>query len=178
MPIRRQAIILANDDLAYCLICMTPPQCVIHSHRPGKVMEFDPWLEKSLNFMLTWKNGIFPGKVIENQWIQSHWKKSCAMLNLFELENNDDCMIKSISLSSHLRPNWWNHAWDFLSRATGYIVAGSCTNCYIVSAQPSQAAYAGKVLKIKVSCLWLSLMGSLWCRTLQSYREKDQINIR
>ena len=38
------------------------------SHRPGKVMEFNPWLEKSLNFMLTWKNGILPGKVIENQW--------------------------------------------------------------------------------------------------------------
>ena len=37
------------------------------SHRPGKVMEFNPWLEKSLNFMLTWKNGILPGKVIENQ---------------------------------------------------------------------------------------------------------------
>ena len=42
---------------------------IIHgSHRPGKVMEFNPWLEKSLNFILTWKNGILPGKVIENQW--------------------------------------------------------------------------------------------------------------
>ena len=38
------------------------------SHRPGKVMEFNPWLEKSLDFMLTWKNGILPGKVIKNQW--------------------------------------------------------------------------------------------------------------
>ena len=46
---------------------LSQPQCVHMVHRPGKVMEFNPWLEKSLNFMLTWKNGILPGKVIENQ---------------------------------------------------------------------------------------------------------------
>ena len=30
-------------------------------------MEFDSGLEKSWNFMLDWKNGIFHGKVIEKQ---------------------------------------------------------------------------------------------------------------
>ena len=49
-------------------------------HRPGKVMEFNPWLEKSWNFMLTWKNGILPRKVIENQW--KSLKNVIAMLNL------------------------------------------------------------------------------------------------
>ena len=44
----------------------SPIKELIHgSYKPGKVMEFKACLEKSLNFMLAWKNGILPGKGIE-----------------------------------------------------------------------------------------------------------------
>ena len=47
-------------------------------------------------------------------------------------------------------------------------------SCYIVAVRPSQAACAGKASMIKAPCLWLSLMGSLWCRT-QCLTGKNQI---
>ena len=135
------------------------------SHRPGKVMEFNPWLEKSLNFMLTWKNGILPGKVMENQ------RKSLK---------NSVCHVKSnLNMKTlmilWLKVSFCHCIWDQIgetmlsdlhSRATGYIVADRWTTCYIVWIKPSQATCVGKASMIKAPCLSLSLMGSLWCRTL------------
>ena len=69
--LRRHDIILTSQWRYFCVMCPLGnimPNVNHGSHRPGKVMEFNPWLEKSLNFMFTWKNGILPGKVIENQW--------------------------------------------------------------------------------------------------------------
>ena len=136
------------------------------SHRPGKVMEFNPWLEKSLNFMLTWKNGILPGKVIENQW-KSLKKFMCHVkLNL----NLKIMMIVWFKVSV------CHHIWDqigetmlgtFLAEllVTLLQVAASFVTLYQLM-QPSQAAYAEKALMMEVSCFWPSLMGPLWCRTL------------
>ena len=50
-----------------------------------------------------------------------------------------------------------------------------CVAC--VSVKPCQAAYAGKVSMIKATCIWLSLVGSLWCRTLH-LTGKNQINMK
>ena len=135
------------------------------SHRPGKVMEFNPWLEKSLNFMLTWKNGILPGKVIENQWKSLKNFMCHVKVNL----NMKTLMIMWLKVS--LCHYFWDQISetmlsDLHSRASCYIVADSWTTCYIVAVKPSQAACAGKASIIKSPCLWLSLMGSLWCRTL------------
>ena len=140
------------------------------SHRPGKVMEFNPWLEKSWNFMFTWKNGILPGKVIENQWKSLKNSMCHVKLNL-NMKIIDYCMIK-VSLCYYI----WDQIGetmpaDMHSRATCYIVANIWTTCYIVAVRPSQAACAEKASMIKAPSLWLSLMRSLWCRTL-SYREK------
>ena len=146
------------------------------SHRPGKVMEFNPRLEKSLNFMLTWKNGILPGKVIENQWrslknVMCHGKVNLNMKTLI-------IIWLKVSLCHYI----WDQIGetmlpDLHSRATCYIVADSWTTCYIVAVKPSQAACAGKASMIKALCLWLSLMGSLWCRRLY-LTVKNQINIK
>ena len=135
------------------------------SHRPGKVMEFNPWLEKSLNFMFTWKNGILPGKVIENQWKSLKNFMCHVKLNL----NMKTLMIiwLKVSLCHYI----WDQIGetmlaDLHSKASCYIVADSWTTCYIVAVKPSQAAYAGKASIIKAPCLWLFLMRSLWCRKL------------
>ena len=128
-------------------------------------MEFNPWLEKSLNFMFTWKNGILPGKVIENQW-KSLKNFMCHVKLYFEHENTDDIWLK-VSLCHYI----WDQIGetmlaDLHSRASCYIVADSWTTCYIVAVKPSQAAYAGKASMIKAPCLWLVLMRSVWCRKL------------
>ena len=145
-------------------------------HRPGKVMEFNPWLEKSLNFMLAWKNGILPGKVIENQW---------KSLKNFMCHVKVDLNMKTLMIIL-LKVPLCHYIWDQIgetmftdlhSRATCYIVADSWTTCYSVAVKPSQAACAGKASMIKTPCLWLSLMGSLWCRT-QYLTGKNQINIK
>ena len=100
------------------------------SHRPGKVMEFNPWLEKSLNFMFTWKNGILPGKVIENQWKSLKNLMCHVKLNL----NMKTLMIiwLKVSLCHYI----WDQIGetmlaDLHSRASCYIVADSWTTCYI-----------------------------------------------
>ena len=139
-------------------------------------MEFNSWLEKSLNFMLAWKNGILPGKVIENQW-KSLKKFMCHV----ELNLN----MKTVTIT-WLKLSFYHYIWDQIgetmlgdlnSRATCYIVADSWTTCHIVAVKPSQTAYAGKASMIKDPCLWLSLVGSLWCRTLH-LTGKYQINIK
>ena len=118
------------------------------SNRPGKVMEFNPWLEKSLNFMFTWKNWILPGKVIENQWKSLKNFMCYVKLNL----NMKTLMIIWLKVSLY------HYIWDQIgetmladlhSRASCYIVADSWTTCYIVAVKPSQAAYAGKASMIK-----------------------------
>ena len=74
----------SGSTLAYLMACcLTAPSHYLNQHwlvikgllwhthgsyKPGKVIEFQAYLEKSLNLMLAWKNGILPGKVIENQW--------------------------------------------------------------------------------------------------------------
>ena len=135
------------------------------SHKPGKVMEFNPWLEKSWNFMFTWKNWILPGKVIENQWKSLKNFMCHVKLNL----NMKTLMIiwLKVSLCHYI----WDQIGetmlaDLHSRASCYIVADSWTTCYIVAVKPSQAAYAWKASMIKAPCLWLFLMRSLWCRKL------------
>ena len=135
------------------------------SHKPGKVMEFNPWLEKSWNFMFTWKNWILPGKVIENQWKSLKNFMCHVKLNL----NMKTLMIiwSKVSLCHYI----WDQIGetmlaDLHSRASCYIVADSWTTCYIVAVKPSQAAYAWKASMIKAPCLWLFLMRSLWCRKL------------
>ena len=143
------------------------------SHRPGKVMEFNPWLEKSWNFMLTWKNGILPGKVIENQWkslknFMCHGKLNLNMKTLIILWLKVSlCHYICGQISETMLA-------DMHNRATCYIVADIWTTFYIVAVRPSQAACAGKASMIKAPCLWLSLMGSLWCRT-QCLTGKNQI---
>ena len=137
-------------------------------------MEFNPWLEKSLNFMLAWKNGVLPGKVIENQW-----KSLKNLMCHVELNLN----MKTVTIT-WLKLSFYHYIWDQIGetmladlncRATCYIVADSWTTCHIVAVKPSQAACAGKASMIKDPCLWLSLMGSLWCRTLH-LTGKNQIN--
>ena len=143
-------------------------------------------LEKSWNLTLDLKShGIlcWPGKMtfcLEKSLkiSGSHWKISCAMLNL-------------ILIWKH----WWlYHVYDkkchfvikfetilvkpyLHSRATCYIIADSWTTCYIVRVKPCQAAYAGKVSMVKAPCIWLSLVGSLWCKTLH-LTGKNQINMK
>ena len=135
------------------------------SNKPGKVMEFNPWLEKSWNFMFTWKNWILPGKVIENQWKSLKNFMCHVKLNL----NMKTLMIiwLKVSLCHYI----WDQIGetmlaDLHSRASCYIVADSWTTCYIVAVKPSQAPYAWKASMIKAPCLWLFLMRSLWCRKL------------
>ena len=122
--------------------------------------------------MLTWKNGIFPGKVIENQWKSLKNFMCHVKINL----NMKTSMIIwfEISLCHYI----WDQIGetmlaDLHSRAICYIVADSWTTCYIVAVKPSQAACPGKASMIKAPCLWLSLMGSLWCRTLYLTRKKS-----
>ena len=154
--------------------------CTNHgSHKPGKVMEFNPWLEKWLNFMLTWKNGILPGKVIENQ------RKSLKN-SVCHVKNNLN--MKTLMIL-WLKVSFCHYIWDQIgetmlsdlhSRATGYFVADSWTTCYIVWIKPSQAACVGKASMIKAPCLWLSLMGVLVVQNTISYREnsnKYQVNL-
>ena len=40
----------------------------------------------------------------------SHWKITCALLNLIWTWKHWLMYDKSVTLSLHLRPNWWNHA--------------------------------------------------------------------
>ena len=141
------------------------------SHRPGKVMEFNPWLEKSWNFMLTWKNGILPGKVIENQ------RKS---LKNFMYHVKVNLNMKTLMII-WLKVSFCHYIWDQIgetmlsdlhSRATCYIVADSWTTCYIVWIWPSQAACAGKASVIKAPCHWLS-DGVLGVQNTTSHRKKS-----
>ena len=75
-------------------------------------------LEKSWNLTLDLKShGIlcWPGKLafcLEKSLkiSGSHWKISCAMLNLIWTWKHWWLYDKSVTLSSHLRPYWWNHA--------------------------------------------------------------------
>ena len=125
------------------------------SHRPGKVMEFNPWLEKSLNFMLTWKNGILPGKVIENQ---RKSLKNC-MYHVKVNLNMKILMIIWFKISfCHYISDQIGEAMlsGLLSRATCYIVADSWTTCYIVWSKPKKTVFAGKASRIKAACqcLW------------------------
>ena len=149
--------------------------CLMHgSHRPGKVMEFNPWLEKSLNLMLTWKNGILPGKVIENQ------RKSLKNFMYHVKVNLNMKTLKIIWFKVSFYHDIWDQIGetmllDLFSRATCYIVADSWTTCYIVWIKPNQAVFAGKALRIKAPChcLW----GVLVVQNTISYR-KNQINIK
>ena len=113
-------------------------------------MEFNPWLEKSLNFLFTWKNGILPGKVIENQWKSLKNFMCHVKLNL---------NMKTL-MTIWLKVSLCHYIWDQIcetmladlhSRASCDIVANSWTTCYIVAVKPSQAAYAGKASMINDS---------------------------
>ena len=139
-------------------------------------MEFNPWLEKSLNFILTWKNGILPGKVIENQW-KSLKKFVCHVkLNL----NLKILMIVWLKV--------WvcHHIWDqigetmlahFLSRATCYIVAGGCTT-YLHSISSAQPRSICRENIKDQSFLPLTVPGGvLVVQNTTSYKKKNQINI-
>ena len=145
------------------------------SHRPGKVMEFNPWLEKSLNFMFTWKNGILPGKVIENQWKSLKNFMCHAKLNL----NMKTLMI--IWLKVSLCHNIWDQIGetmlaDLHSTASCYIVADSGTTCYIVAAQPSSIC---RESINDQSSLPLTVSDEvLVVQKTTSYRENDKMNIR
>ena len=147
-----------------------------YMNRPGKVMEFNPWLEKSLHFMLTWKNGILPGKVIENQ------RKSLKKF-MYHVKVNSKVKILMIRL---LKVSFCSYIWDqigetmlsdLLSRATCYIVADSWTTCYIVWIyKPNLAVFVGKHQPSKLPATVSE--GSLWCRTLDILQGKNQINIK
>ena len=122
--------------------------------------------------MFTWKNGILPGKVIENQWkslknFMCHVKLNLSMKTLM-------IIWLKVSLCHYI----WDQIGetmlaDLHSRASCYIVADSWTTCYIVAVKPSPAAYAGKASMIKAPCLWLFLMRSLWCRKLHLTGKKS-----
>ena len=93
--------------------------------------------------MFTWKNGILPGKVIENQW---------KSLKSFMCHVKLDLNMKTLMII-WLKVSLCHYIWDQIgetmladlhSRASCYIVADSWTTCYIVAVKPSQAAYAGK----------------------------------
>ena len=142
------------------------------SNRPGKVMEFNPWLEKSLNFMFTWKNGILPGKVIENQW------KSLKNFMCHVKLNLNMKTLMNIWLKASLCHYIWDqigetmHA-DLHSRASCYIVADSWTTCYIVAVKPPKQHMQGKHHWSKLpasDCFWWGPCGAE-NYTLQ-YREK------
>ena len=125
--------------------------------------------------MLTWKNGILPGKVIENH------RKSLKNFMCHVKVNLNMKILMIIWLKVSFYHCIWNQIGetmlsDFHSRATCYIVADSWTTCYIVAVKPSQVVCAGKASMIKAPCLWL-LMGSLWCRTLY-HTGKNQISIK
>ena len=145
------------------------------SHRPGKVLEFNPWLEKSLNFMLTWKNGILPGKVIENQ--RKSWKNFMYYVKV-------NLNMKTLMII-RLKVLFCHYIWDqigetmlsdLLSRPTCYIVADSWTTCYIVWIKPNQAVFAGKASTDQWSKLPATVSEeSLWCRTLYLTGKKSNI---
>ena len=116
--------LLLHVLFSWCAVLMnTPGLCDSHgSHRPGKVMEFNPWLEKSLNFMLTWKNGILPGKVIENQW-KSLKNLMCHVKLILNIKNIDDYMIKSITFHYIWEQIGETMLADLHGRAACYIAA-------------------------------------------------------
>ena len=137
---------------------MVPP--THGSHRPGKVMEFNPWLEKSWNFMLTWKNGILPGKVIENQW-KSLKKFMCHVkLNL----NLKIMMIVWLKVSV------CHHIWDQIGETmlgtslAELLVTGTlllvAAPLFTLPSPVKQHIYTGKALTIKVPCLWWDPCGA------------------
>ena len=68
--------------------------------------------------MLTWKNGILPGKVIENQW------KSLIKL-ILNIKNIDDYMIKSTCITFH-------YIWEQIGETMLADLHGRAT-CYIVA---------------------------------------------
>ena len=132
-------------------------------------------LEKSWNLTLDLKShGIlcWPGKMafcLEKSLkiSGSHWKIACAMLKfiwtwkhwcLYDKKCHFVITFETILVKPYLQ--------TCIAELLGYIVADTWTTCYIVAVYPCQAAYAGKVSMIKAPCIWLSLVGSLWCRTL------------
>ena len=112
--------------------------------------------------MFTWKNGILPRKVIENQWKSLKNSMFHVKLNL----NMRTLMIiwLKVSLCHYI----WDQIGetmlvDLLSRTSCYIVADSWTTCYIVAVKPSQAAYAGKHQWSKLpasDCFWWGPCGA------------------
>ena len=140
-------------------------------------------LEKSWNLTLDLKShGIlcWPGKMafcLEKslKTSGSHWKISCAMLNLIWTWKHRWLYDKKpVSLCHHI----WDHIGetmlaDLHSWATCYIVADSWTTCYIVAVKPCQAAYAGKVSMIKAPLHLTVSGGVLVGQKTTSYREKS-----
>ena len=126
--------------------------------------------------MLTWKNGILPGKVIENHWKSLKNVRCHVKLNL----NMKTLMI--IWLKVSLCHYVWDQIGETLltdlhSRATCCIVADSQTTCYIVAVKSSQAACPGNHQCSKCTasdCLW-------WSPCRAEYfilQQKNQINIK
>ena len=61
-------------------------KAVVYSHgscKPAKVKEFKCCLEKSLNWLLAWKNGILPGKVIVKYQFEEVGYFSCMFIMCF-----------------------------------------------------------------------------------------------
>ena len=145
-------------------------------------------LEKSWNLTLDLKShGIlyWPGKMafcLEKSLkiCGGHWKIACAMLNLIWTWKHwwlYDKKCNFVITFETILVNGETMLADLHSRATCYIVADTWTTCYIVAVKPCQAAYAGKVSMIKAPCIWLSLVGSLWCRTLHLTGKKYEANL-
>ena len=117
---------------------------------------------------------------LEKSWnltldLKSHWILCSHGKMEFCLEKSLKISGSHWKISKNLKVSLCHCIWDQIgetmladlhSRASCYIVADSWTTCYIVAVKPSQAAYAGKASMIKVPCLWLFLMRSLWCRKL------------
>ena len=72
--------------------------------------------------MLTWKNGILPGKVIENQW-KSLKNFMCHVKLILNIKNIDNYMIKSITFHYIWEQIGETMLPDLHGRATCYIVA-------------------------------------------------------
>ena len=72
--------------------------------------------------MLTWKNGILPGKVIENQW-KSLKNFMCHVKLILNIKNIDDYMIKNITLHYIWEQIGETMLADLHGRATCHIVA-------------------------------------------------------
>ena len=72
--------------------------------------------------MLTWKNGILPGKVIENQW-KSLKNFMCHVKLILNIKNIDDYVIKSITFHYIWEQIGETMLADLHGRATCYIVA-------------------------------------------------------